>query len=108
LERYNGLSFLARKNMSEHNTDRGTKLPGFVLSLLKSHNGSFSRVAQRCKVSNEHVTMVAHGRRRSLRVTYALIREAMRLARIRSAQAAVDLERARAVESQPARVERES
>jgi hypothetical protein len=79
--------------MSNASTNRdGNKIPRIALAILRGEPGSFKRVRRRLGVSKSHVSMVATGKRRSMRVRFALIREAIRLAKIQGYRTAIELE----------------
>jgi hypothetical protein len=77
----------------KRNTDhRQSKLPAVALEILRDEPGSFMRVARRLKKSRSHISKVAAGHRRSLRVSHALIAEARRIAIRRGYELALEIE----------------
>lgn len=81
--------------MSDHTTTRnGKKIPEKAREFFRMDPGSFVRVARRLGKSRSHISMVASGQRTSERVWLALIREAMRLAKLHGYRVALELEEA--------------
>jgi transcriptional regulator with XRE-family HTH domain len=81
--------------MRNINTNRnGNELPEKAREFFRMDPGSFIRVARRLGKSRSHISKVASGQRTSQRVRLALIREAMRLARLHGYRVALELEEA--------------
>ena len=80
------------KQNNSNTVNHGAKVPSRAIELLQSDPGSFVRIARRAKVGKSMVSMVVHGTRRSERVRRAVIREAVRLAKLHGYRMAIEIE----------------